>query len=277
MFDPANSAGLSSVAHQIPQVGAIIKKDREGTLTQEYVELLEHHLKAQLSLQDAWSKWYEIMDNPVKMAWTLLAANAAYFHVVLPNYMSGAFLDGQQAKAFADLLPRLAPHEQPPPEPFPDLLEAVGRRGRTGFPEYIPNLYGTVVNWDLYKANNGARPRYAARYFLLLTYMRWSLLRMVKPCVSREDIMLWSRHLTLGFADLGRGVALLVAPGKLLGRRPTPAHLQSPFPGDGAFLDFREHSRAVPATSSSIGQDLSAAAAAARAPGSGCPAGASGV
>ncbi|MFP3449686.1 NAD(P)/FAD-dependent oxidoreductase, partial [Pseudomonas sp. SIMBA_067] len=74
----------------------MIEKDIQGTLTPAYVNCLESHIQAQLALQDTWSKWYEVMDDPFLMGWTLLFANMAYFHVVLPMYVSGDFLDGHQ-------------------------------------------------------------------------------------------------------------------------------------------------------------------------------------
>lgn len=244
-FDPANSAGLAYLAHQIPQVAAMIKKDMTGTLTQEYVQRLQAHLTAQLSLQDSWSKWYEVMHEPLKMAWILLVANLGYFHISLPNYVNGGFLDGNQARHFADLLPRHSPDCQPCPYPFPCLIDAVAASHDGVRPECLPNLYPKTVNWDLYRPDEGARPKYAARYFWMLAYMRIKLLRMVKLKLTFTDIFLVLRHSKGALADAGRSLALRLFPSLFYKYGPASDSLASPFQPTASFLDCKPHDAAL--------------------------------
>lgn len=243
-FDPANSAGLAYLAHQIPQVAAMIKKDLQGTLTQEYIQRLEAHLTAQLSLQDSWSKWYEIMHDPLKMAWTLLVANLGYFHISLPNYVNGGFLDGNQARHFADLLPRYPPELQPSPYPFPCLIDAVSASYVGLNVACVPNLYPKTVNWDIYMHDESARPKYAARYFWMLAYMRFKLLRMVKWKPSLKHLYLFFRHSKGATADAGRGLMLRLFPSLFYKYGTATDSLASPFQPRASFLDCEPHNAA---------------------------------
>lgn len=229
--DPINSAGLSTLSHQIPQVAAMIAKSGEGTLSSDYVEALQSYVTAQLALQDLWGRWYDFIDNPVKMAWVLIAANAAYFHVVLPAYVSGSFLDGRYTRALGRRLPRSRTEQ--PPEPFPRLLRVVSDRAASGpLDVYIPNMYPTVVNWSLYRADSRARPAYGARYFRVLAALRWTL-------IKRAGLGVVSlAHLPLIGWDIIRSVFVRFFPGPLFGKTSSD-QLSSPWAGDGEFLQFR--------------------------------------
>lgn len=240
-FDPANSAGLAYVAQQIPQVAAMIEKDIQGTLTPAYVNCLESHIQAQLALQDTWSKWYEVMDDPFLMGWTLLFANMAYFHVVLPMYVSGDFLDGHQAQQFADLLPRYTRELQPSPLPFACLLREVRRSNPGISPQMIPNLYSRTINFALYKADNQARPRYAASYFLRSALLRLRLMRMVRWSLAPRHLKLLARHSLGTLQDLGRATSLRLMPSLFYKYGEAPELLKSPFGSDGGFLDLVRH------------------------------------
>lgn len=244
-FDPANSAGLAYLAHQIPQVAAMIKKDMAGTLTPAYVASLEQHLVAQLALQDAWSKWYEIMHEPLKMAWTLLVANLGYFHISLPNYVNGGFLDGHQARHFADLVPRYMPDKQPAAYPFPCLIDAVLASDGNKLADCIPNLYPKTVNWDLYRPDEAARPRYAARYFRMLVRMRLKLMGMVKWQFKFSHFMLLQKQLRGLIADAGQSVALTLFPSLFYKYGTPPESLASPFEPHAAFLSLAPHDAAA--------------------------------
>lgn len=243
-FDPANSAGLAYLAHQIPQVAAMIKKDMVGQLTDAYIQCHEAHLSAQLSLQDAWSKWYEIMHDPLKMAWTLLVANLGYFQISLPNYVNGGFLDGHQAKHFAFLLPRFTPETQPTPYPFPCLIDAVAASYNEADPSCMPNLYSKTVNWDLYVPNENARSKYAARYFWMLAYMRLKLMRMVKWQPSVKHVGLFIKHSKGVLIDLSNSIALRLFPSLFYKYGPSPESLASPFQPRSSFLTCKPHNQA---------------------------------
>jgi len=235
-FDPANSAGLSYVAQEIPHVAAMIRKDIDGMLHQTYVDCLEAHIQAQLSLQDAWSHWYEFMHDPLRMAWTLLVSNMAYFHILLPTYVNGGFLDGNQARQLADLLPRFPRGAQPPAYPFPCLLDAVARSHPDIGPALLPNLYERTVNFDLYRADEAARPRYAARYFRLLVALRLRLMRHVAWRPTPAHLRLASRHLLGAAKDAMRSLALSVRPSLFYRYGPSSPILASPFEPNGGFL-----------------------------------------
>lgn len=243
-FDPANSAGLAYIAHQVPQIAAMIRKDMDGRLTDRYIDCLERHLNAQLTLQDTWSKWYDVMHEPLKMAWTLLVANMAYFHVVLPNYVNGAFLDGHQALQFAELLPRVPPDRQPPSYPFPCLLDAITEQYARVPETCLPNLYHRTVNWGIYRADEQARPRFAARYFWMLAVLRLRLLGMVhwRPTVRHARLL--GRHLRGALSDASKALVLRVRPRSFYRHGDSPPDLVSPFPG-GTFLGCRPHAAAA--------------------------------
>jgi len=230
--DPINSAGLSTLSHQIPQVAAMIAKSGAGTLTPDYVEALQSYVTSQLALQDTWGRWYDLIDDPVRMAWSLITANAAYFHVVLPAYVNGAFLDGRYTRALGRRLPR-RPECQRRPDPFPRLMRAVSERAAGGpLDAYIPNMYPRVINWNLYRADNRARPSYGARYFRVLASLRWALMKRAGLCVVSLG------HLPLLGWDLMRSALVRFFPGYLLGKKSSD-ELGSPWSGDGDFLQFR--------------------------------------
>jgi flavin-dependent dehydrogenase len=181
-FDPANSAGIAYLAHQIPQITSMIRKADMGKLTPCYVEALESHLKAQLALQDQWSNWYEVMNDPVKMAWTLIVANMGYFHLVVPNYMSGAFLNAGVARQVAKLLTRYKRGMQPPVYPFPKLLDVLAMTGDAK--EIIrraPALYETTIPFGYYRPDDIPRGALIARYFLKRATLRMKALSLLAP------------------------------------------------------------------------------------------------
>ncbi|RQS75588.1 NAD(P)/FAD-dependent oxidoreductase [Burkholderia sp. Bp8963] len=243
-FDPANSAGLAYLAQQIPHVAAIIQKDMDGILHQSYVDCLESHIQAQLALQDTWSKWYEVMHDPMRMAWTLLFANMAYFHILLPTYVNGGFLDGNQARQLADLLPRFSREAQPAPYPFPCLMDEIVESRPDIGPELLPNLYDRSINFDLYRAKETARPRYAARYFWLLVVLRLRLMRYVAWKPSFKHVSLALRHLLGACKDASRSLALRIRPSLFYKYGVSPAVLASPFEADGGFLRLPDFDRA---------------------------------
>ncbi|PQV53756.1 flavin-dependent dehydrogenase [Defluviimonas denitrificans] len=181
-FDPANSAGIAYLGHQIPQIASMILKARAGALTPCYVEALEGHLTAQLALQDQWSHWYHIMDDPVRMAWTLLLANMGYFHLVVPNYMSGRFLNAGVARQVAGLLRRHCPKTQPPVEPFPRIMVHLAETSDTEeIVARIPALYERTIPFSYYRPDNIARGRLIARYFKKRAMLRMVALGMLSP------------------------------------------------------------------------------------------------
>lgn len=181
-FDPANSAGIAYLGHQIPQIASIIKKAQSEVLTPRYVDALEGHLTAQLSLQDQWSRWYEIMNDPVRMAWTLLVANMGYFHLVVPNYMTGRFLDAGVARQVTQLLPRHCTESAPPVEPFPRIMSHLAAiRTPEEVIARIPSLYEHTIPFSYYRPDDIPRGQLIARYFQKRAMLRMTALGMLKP------------------------------------------------------------------------------------------------
>jgi len=194
-FDPANSAGIAYLSHQIPQIASFVLKDRVGTLTEGYIASLEKHLRAQLALQDTWSCWYAFMKSPIKMAWTLLLANMGYFHIVVPNYMSGAFLNGAVARQFAKLVPRHEPSSQPAVYPFASLLDEIeATTDQKQVAKVIPALYEYTVPFSYYRPDGVSRSRLAARYFFKRAGLRLKAMAMLSWRPSLHHLKLFIRH-----------------------------------------------------------------------------------
>lgn len=230
--DPINSAGLATVSHQIPQIAAMIEKGRRGELSPDYVNALNEHVSAQLSLQDNWSAWYGFMRQPMKLAWTIALANALYFHVVLPAYISGAFLDGRFARALARKLPRDGSARLKHLNPLTPQLEALQQVSATiPLQRKIPNMYSSIINWRVWRPDDGARSRHAARYFLLLVSLRFKLISIlgVRPSSLRA--------LAACAGDLARAAAVLLIPMSLFRSTPGGA-MCSPWGTDGGFLEM---------------------------------------
>ena len=179
-FDPANSAGIAYISHQIPQVTSIIKKKLTKTLSSSYVESMEKHINAQLALQDQWSNWYEFMNNPIKMAWTLLLANMGYFHLVVPNYMSGAYLNAGVALQVSKLIPRFAPERQPLVYPFPKLLNILASSvNDQEIIRRIPALYEKTIPFSFYRPSDISRHKLISRYFLKRAKLRMNMIILI--------------------------------------------------------------------------------------------------
>jgi len=204
-FDPANSAGIAYLSHQIAQITSIIKKKHNGSLTPCYVEALEMHLKAQLALQDQWSNWYEVMNDPVKMAWTLLVANMGYFHLVVPNFMSGAHLNAGVARQVSNIIPRFKPGMQPPVYPFPKLLDALAM---TNDPEELirraPSLYERTVPFSYYRPDDIPRGKLISRYFQKRAMLRMKALSLLNVFTKPKYWLLALGQFVLAAGDILR-------------------------------------------------------------------------
>jgi len=106
--DPINSAGLS----HLPPDSSSRCHDREvGTghfrpITWKLSKLCV----AQLALQDLWGRWYDFIDNPVKMAWVLNGRNAAYFSHRSSCLRERLLLDGRYTRALGRRLSEVVPN-----------------------------------------------------------------------------------------------------------------------------------------------------------------------
>lgn len=241
-FDPANSAGIAYLGHQIPQITSIIKKKNKGSLTPCYVEALEMHLKAQLALQDQWSNWYEVMSNPVKMAWTLLVANMGYFHLVVPNFMSGAHLNAGVARQVSKLIPRFKPGMQQPVYPFPKLLDALAM---TNDPDELirraPALYERTVPFSYYRPDDIPRGKLISRYFRKRAMLRMKALSLLNATTKPKYWILALGQSVLAAGDALRSVMIGALPWIYEKEHAACARKISGFEPPHAFL-FPEHS-----------------------------------
>lgn len=212
-FDPANSAGIAYLGHQIPQIASVILKARTRELRPDYVEALEGHIKAQLALQDQWSNWYEVMHDPIKMAWTLIVANMGYFHLVVPNYMSGAFLNAGVARQVAKLLPRYTPGRQPPVYPFPRLLDALSKtRDPAEIIRRAPALYEVTIPFSYYRPDDIPRGRLIARYFRKRASLRMHALALLDWQKRPRYWLLAARQAALAGGDMLRAGMIALLP-----------------------------------------------------------------
>lgn len=180
-FDPANSAGIAALSVQIPHVTAMIRKSRAGMLSSRYVEALEGHLQGQLALQDEWSRWYDFMDDPIKMAWTLKVLQMGYFSFSMPTFMTGYFLNAGAAKQASRVLNRYDPETEHKVYPFPKLLDLLAD---TTDPEEIirraPSLYAKVLPFGYFRAEDIRRGRLMGRYLYKTVWLRGYVLRLLK-------------------------------------------------------------------------------------------------
>lgn len=102
----------------------------------------------------------------------------------------------------------------------------------------MPNLYSRTINFDLYKAENRARPLYAAHYYLRSAALRVRLMKMVKWSPTPRHLKLLLRHSCGVVQDLARSLSLRLKPSLFYKYGESPELLKSPFGNDGGFLDL---------------------------------------
>ncbi|MBB96841.1 MAG: hypothetical protein CML68_19860 [Rhodobacteraceae bacterium] len=236
-FDPANSAGIAYLANQIPQITSMIKKSQAGQLSERYAITLESHVKTQLALQDEWSHWYHIMDDPVKMAWTLVVTNMGYFTYAMPNYMVGAFLNAGAIRQQGRLIHRHDKEMQPPVYPFPMVLDKLAD---TMDPQEIirrtPSMFNEAVPFNYFRSEDINRGKLIARHLYRTAWMRNKALKLLKWW---EDPSLYR----MAAKEYGKSAGQMLAAG-LLALRPqlwdralsTEPDLKSPFEPPQSFL-----------------------------------------
>lgn len=198
-FDPANSFGIAYLGHEIPQVTSMIMKARDGILTKDYVMAMEGHVKAQLTLQDQLAGRYTYMGDPIKMAWTLVFTNMTYFHILLPDYMTGAFLNAGAAGRVAKFLMRKPAKMQPPSYPYPMVIDKLA--DTTDAAEIVrraPGLYETAIPFSYYRPDHINRGRLAAGYFYKRGWLLGKAMRLLRwwqdpsmyPMAAKQYLMI---------------------------------------------------------------------------------------
>ncbi|BBV74666.1 halogenase [Raoultella planticola] len=238
LFDPINSLGLSYVSHMICQVAAIISKDREGDLTDTYIDCHERHIQAILSLQDSWGKWYEFMHDPVKMSWTLLMNNMSYFNVLLPTFINGGFLDGRHINVFADLFKRQPVEMHKAAYPFPKLLDILSEQVNDIDLTSTPNLYSKNIPFELYRADEKLRKKLLARYFLRLITLRTSLIRRIHWQLNKRHLTVLCSALGDNLSDLFRMISVCLFSHEMVKYHEPNNSNATPFGQNGEFLNF---------------------------------------
>ena len=182
-FDPAGSLGIAYLGHQIPQITSMILKAGQGMLTPAYVEAMEGHVQAELYKQDQLSQRYPVMDDPIKLSWTLVFNYMAYFHLFLPDYMTGAFLNGGVARRTMKLLMRKPAEMIPVAYAFPQIMDKLSERAKEkgNGAEIIATAahFHKAVPFNFYRGDNLKRGRVAAAYLYKRGLLRAKALRLL--------------------------------------------------------------------------------------------------
>jgi hypothetical protein len=190
--DPLYSTGISMTSIQIKQVAAMIEAARNGTLTEEFVNDLEHLYKAiRDSLQAEISTLYEVMADPFQSHLRMHCASAFYFFVLLPSWLCGYIYDRVGAKVMLKVLEDGADRF----ESLKTLLPIASRRLGALPAGKIENLYYRTVNWNLRGASEKMIPRDFAKCFIFFARIRFYVLK-------RAGWHQCFKHITLCLADL---------------------------------------------------------------------------
>lgn len=179
-FDPAGSLGIAYLGHQIPQITSIIKKSQAGTLTPDYVEAMEGHIQAELFKQDQLSNRYTVMDDPVRLAWSLVFNYMAYFHIFLPDYMTGAFLNGGVAKSTAMRLARMDAMKLPKPYAFPEILDKFDDRVCPIKATAAAAHFDKAIPFSFFRGDKLKRGRVTSAFLYKRALMRNTAMKLLK-------------------------------------------------------------------------------------------------
>jgi flavin-dependent dehydrogenase len=196
--DPLYSTGMATTSVQIKQVTAIIDADRNGVLTDEFVDDLQTlYKKIRDSLQYEISTLYEVMDDAFQAHLRVHSASMFYFHVLLPSWLCGYIADPTGAKILIRILENSA-------GAFESLRSLFGvasaRLGRQPAAE-IRNLYGKTVNWQLAGPAEERFSQDLASCSLFFARIRLFALR-------RAGWHRWFHHLSLCIADVLKAALL---------------------------------------------------------------------
>jgi flavin-dependent dehydrogenase len=239
LFDPINSLGLSYVSHMVCQIAAMIAKDKQGELTQSYIDCHEKHIQAILSLQDSWGKWYEFMGDPVKLSWTLLTNNMAYFNVLLPAFMNGGFLDGRHIDMFTQFFKRLPVEQQGVSYPYAKLLDLLSEQATKIDLNILPNLYAANVPFELYRADEKLRKKLFIRYLLRTVSIRTELMKRIQWKLEKRYLSLFFMSLAESVSDLFKIIVVKCASNDMIEYHDIKNPDASPFGKGGNFLEFK--------------------------------------
>lgn len=181
---------------QIKQVAALIEADRNGTLSEEFVNDLEGLYKAiRNSLQYEISRLFEVMGDPFQAHLRMHCASAFYFYFLLPSWLCGYITDQVGARVLRKIIEDGAKRF----ESLRSLLPIASKRLGALPAGEIKNLYGQTVNWRLTGPSEASMPRDFATCCLFFASVRLYVLR-------RAGWHQWPKHLWLCFADVLKAV-----------------------------------------------------------------------
>jgi Tryptophan halogenase len=194
--DPLYSTGMAMTSIQIKQVAAIIEADRNGTLTEDYINDLESLYKQiRDSLQYEISTLYEVMDDPFQSHLRMHCASKFYFFVLLPSWLCGYITDRVGVRVMLKVLQDGAQRF----ESLKSLLPIASKRLGALPSREIENLYRQTVNWKLSGPSEETIPQDFARCSLFFARIRLYALR-------RAGWHQWFKHLPLCLADVLKAV-----------------------------------------------------------------------
>jgi flavin-dependent dehydrogenase len=194
--DPLYSTGISMTSIQIKQVAAIIEADRNGTLSEEFVNDLEGLYKTiRDSLQYEISRLFEVMGDPFQAHLRMHCASAFYFYFLLPSWLCGYITDRVGARVMKKVIEDGARRF----ESLRSLLPIASKRLGALPAGEIKNLYGKTVNWQLTGPSEKSMPRDFAKCCLFFARIRLYVLR-------RAGWHQWPKHLSLCLADVLKAV-----------------------------------------------------------------------
>jgi flavin-dependent dehydrogenase len=191
--DPLYSTGLSLTTIQAQQIGAIIQRQRDGTLAPGDVEAMDTAWRRFMArLQADIGRYYEVMRDPFQACMRRYFNVCGWFNAFLPVWWNGFF----SVPAAARLLTRLFQEQDPTAESawrlFAHVAKALG-------PEPTPADFARVpdVDWMInlrFDCPKQEVPKHLARTFWKRVRMRLALLRMEKyrhaleqlPALARE-------------------------------------------------------------------------------------------
>jgi flavin-dependent dehydrogenase len=172
--DPLYSTGLVMTSIQIKQVSAIIAKEKQGLLTETFVNDMQTAFKTlKNTMQGEIGRYYEVMDDAYQAHWRMHIISTYYFFFLLPcflcQYMSSQFgarfitkMIQSGGMRYASLL---------------SLLPQGSKRLKRIPSEQITNHYDRSVNWGLWKADERMIGNYVSTLWWRFASYRLELLR----------------------------------------------------------------------------------------------------
>lgn len=190
--DPLYSTGFVMNSMQIRQISELIKRERQGKLTESAVRDFEAGYKIiKDTVQMEIAKYYEVMEDPYIAHLRMHYISTQYFFFLLPCWLSG-YMSCQKGTRFVKKVMELG---KMPYQSLKDLLSEASRLKGKVKAEELKNIYNLSVNWKLWKADESQ----LAKYFSILAWRfityRLSLMKITKFYKLGEQIKYLSMDL----------------------------------------------------------------------------------